>query len=79
MKALEDLAVEYDGSVRNSEGNLIQFRYGDDGLDPAYMEDKGGRPLNFDRVYLNERNRQVRSLRNSSLCNTTVTRRLSDG
>merc|ERR1711988_384798 len=27
MKALEDLAVEYDSSVRNSEGNLIQFRY----------------------------------------------------
>jgi len=55
MKALEDLAVEYDGSVRNSEGNLIQFRFGDDGLDPAYMEDRGGRPLNFDRVYLNEK------------------------
>lgn len=41
MKALEDLQVEYDGSVRNSEGNLIQFRFGDDGLDPAYMEDRG--------------------------------------
>ena len=24
MKALEDLTVSYDGSVRNSEGNLVQ-------------------------------------------------------
>lgn len=33
MKHLEDLRVEYDHSVRDSEGNLIQFLYGDDGLD----------------------------------------------
>ena len=59
MKALEDLTVEYDGSVRNSEGNLIQFRYGDDGLDPAYMEAKDGGALNFERVCLNEMNRPV--------------------
>ena len=49
MKALEDLQVEYDTSVRNSEGNMIQFKFGDDGLDPVFMEDKLGRPLNLDR------------------------------
>ena len=42
----------YDGSVRNSEANLVQFRYGDDGLDPASMEGKEGKPLNFARVLL---------------------------
>ena len=52
MKALEDLSVEYEGSVRNSERNLVQFRYGDDGLDPAAMEGRDGRPLNFARVLL---------------------------
>jgi len=52
MKALEDLAVEYDGSVRNSEHNLVQFRYGDDGLDPACMEGRDGRPIAFTRVLL---------------------------
>jgi DNA-directed RNA polymerase III subunit RPC1 len=47
MKALEDLTVQYDGSVRNSESNLVQFKYGDDGLDPASMEGRDGRPVNF--------------------------------
>ncbi|MGC9174624.1 MAG: DNA-directed RNA polymerase subunit A' [Thermoprotei archaeon] len=35
IHALEDLHVEYDGSVRGAEGELIQVRYGDDGVDPA--------------------------------------------
>ena len=52
MKALEDLTVQYDGAVRNSESNLVQFRYGDDGLDPAMMEGRDGRPLNFARILL---------------------------
>ena len=52
MKALEDLTVLYDGSVRNSENNLVQFTYGDDGLDPAAMEAKNGRPINFERLLL---------------------------
>ncbi len=52
MKALEDLTVQYDGAVRNSESNLVQFRYGDDGLDPARMEARNGRPVNFSRVML---------------------------
>lgn len=38
MKALEDLSVQYDLSVRSSTGNVVQFKYGDDGLDPASME-----------------------------------------
>jgi len=34
-KALENYMVEYDGTVRDRSGNIIQFLYGDDGLDPA--------------------------------------------
>ncbi|CDS42506.1 DNA directed RNA polymerase I subunit RPA1 [Echinococcus multilocularis] len=33
IKHLEDLSVQYDGTVRDSGGSVIQFRYGDDGLD----------------------------------------------
>uniref|UniRef100_A0A0R3X8X7 DNA-directed RNA polymerase n=1 Tax=Hydatigena taeniaeformis TaxID=6205 RepID=A0A0R3X8X7_HYDTA len=33
IKHLEDLSVHYDGTVRDSGGSVIQFRYGDDGLD----------------------------------------------
>ena len=55
MKALEDLTVQYDGSVRNSESNLVQFKYGDDGLDPAAMEGTDGKTLAFTRVLLAQR------------------------
>jgi hypothetical protein len=30
MKALEDLCYQYDRTVRNSEGSVVQFMYGDD-------------------------------------------------
>ncbi len=35
INALEHLRVEYDGTVRNSIGDIIQFQYGGDGIDPA--------------------------------------------
>ena len=49
MKALEDLTVHYDSSVRNSTDGVVQFTYGDDGLDPSFMEgDK--QPVHFPRL-----------------------------
>ena len=57
MKALECLTAHYDGTVRNSEGNVVQYTYGDDGLDPAMMEAANGRPINFERTLANERRR----------------------
>jgi DNA-directed RNA polymerase II subunit RPB1 len=38
MKTMEDQHVEYDGSVRNVTGSLIQFHYGDDGIDCVSVE-----------------------------------------
>ncbi|KAG4071920.1 hypothetical protein HA402_006081 [Bradysia odoriphaga] len=32
IKAMESVMVNYDGTVRNSVGQVIQFRYGEDGL-----------------------------------------------
>ncbi|CAN1772644.1 DNA-directed RNA polymerase III subunit 1 [Linum perenne] len=52
MKGLEDLSVQYDNTVRSANGGIVQFIYGDDGLDPAKMEAKGGFPLNFDRLFM---------------------------
>ncbi|KAH8584397.1 DNA-directed RNA polymerase III C1 subunit [Cryptosporidium sp. chipmunk genotype I] len=40
VKALEDLCIKYDQTVRTSDGQIIQFIYGDDGLNPMLMEDK---------------------------------------
>ena len=50
MKALEDLSVSYDGTVRNSERAVVQFKYGDDSLDPKHMETSDGRPVDFSRL-----------------------------
>ncbi|DBA04436.1 TPA: hypothetical protein N0F65_010032 [Lagenidium giganteum] len=49
MKALEDLSCQYDHTVRNSEGSVVQFMYGDDGLNPAFMEGDD-RPVDFHRL-----------------------------
>lgn len=38
VKALEDVSIRYDYTVRNSRGLIIQFLYGEDGLDATYME-----------------------------------------
>ena len=35
IKVMEDISVKYDGTVRNTEGNIFQFSYGDDGFDPS--------------------------------------------
>lgn len=51
MKALEDLSTHYDMSVRNATQGIVQFCYGDDGLDPANMEGDGA-PVNFARTLL---------------------------
>jgi DNA-directed RNA polymerase III subunit RPC1 len=52
MKGLEDLSVFYDQTVRNASGGIVQFVYGDDGLDPVKMEGKGGNPLNLDQLFM---------------------------
>jgi DNA-directed RNA polymerase II subunit RPB1 len=38
VKALEDVMVKYDGTVRNSMGDIVEFIYGEDGLDGAHIE-----------------------------------------
>ena len=35
VNALQDLRVEYDGTVRDSKNHIIQFIAGEDGIDPA--------------------------------------------
>ena len=38
VKAMEDVMVKYDGTVRNSLGDIVQFIYGEDGLDGGHIE-----------------------------------------
>ena len=38
IKAMEDAKVNFDMTVRNATGNIVQFLYGDDSIDPIKLE-----------------------------------------
>jgi DNA-directed RNA polymerase II subunit RPB1 len=40
IKGLEDIKVEYDMTVRNSKGKIVQFSYGEDGFDTTRIENQ---------------------------------------
>ena len=50
IKSLEDLSCQYDMTVRDAVGNLVQFKFGNDGLDPTNMEGDDG-PVDFTRSW----------------------------
>lgn len=54
-KAMENLSVGYDASVRSVQGGIVQLRYGEDGMDPWLMEGSHGTPLNLDQEWLSNR------------------------
>jgi len=43
VSALQDLKAEYDGTVRDASENVIQFMYGEDGLDVARLHLKNNK------------------------------------
>ncbi|KIH48552.1 hypothetical protein ANCDUO_21378, partial [Ancylostoma duodenale] len=51
-----DLHVSYDGTVRSSVGDVVQFVFGEDGLDPAMMEAKDGCVLDLVHQFEHIRN-----------------------
>jgi DNA-directed RNA polymerase subunit A' len=48
VNALEDLRVKYDGTVRNTADTVVQFRYGEDSIDPT--KSKFGNAVDLDRL-----------------------------
>ena len=40
VKAMEDLKIENDYTVRSASGTIVQFLYGEDGMDPLKIEDQ---------------------------------------
>jgi DNA-directed RNA polymerase II subunit RPB1 len=62
VKAMEDLMVRYDGTVRNACGEVIQFLYGEDGMEGTSIEGQRMEflrfnPKKFDAVYKYELDR----------------------
>lgn len=52
INALEHLKIEYDLTVRDPHGNIIQYVYGDDGIDPAKSDH--GDAVNITRLVESE-------------------------
>src|SRR5690606_17337394 len=52
INALEHLKIEYDQTVRDPHGNIVQFLYGEDGIDPAKSDH--GDAVNITRIVESE-------------------------
>src|ERR671925_245772 len=48
INALEHLKIEYDHTVRDPHGNIVQYLYGEDGIDPAKSDH--GEAVNISRL-----------------------------
>lgn len=48
INALEHLKIEYDQTVRDPHGNIVQYLYGEDGIDPAKSDH--GEAVNLSRL-----------------------------
>ncbi|KKK41536.1 MAG: DNA-directed RNA polymerase subunit A', partial [Candidatus Lokiarchaeum sp. GC14_75] len=61
VNALQDMVVENDGTVRNSEKNIIQFVFGDDGIDAMHTDH--GAAVNLDVLLLKAKALDVGAIR----------------
>ena len=48
VNALHDLSVCEDGTVRDNRGGVVQFKYGEDGINPAKSD--YGQVANLDKL-----------------------------
>ena len=65
MKALEDVMVKYDGTVRTSREVLIQFLYGEDGMAGEHFEKIGLDLLNLDNKSLDKKCNFISNIQNN--------------
>ena len=57
VKAMETVMARYDGTLRTSKGQIVQFLYGEDGMDAVWIERQS-----FDSLTLNKRQFEERYL-----------------
>ncbi|MFX0186509.1 MAG: DNA-directed RNA polymerase subunit A' [Candidatus Hodarchaeota archaeon] len=60
VNALQDLVIENDGTVRNSDKNIIQYDFGDDGIDPMHTDH--GNAVNLDVLLLKAKSLDVNEI-----------------
>jgi DNA-directed RNA polymerase subunit A' len=61
VNALQDMVIENDGTVRNSDKNIIQFSYGDDGIDPMHTDHSDA--VNLDVLLLKAKSLDIDEVR----------------
>jgi len=49
VKAMETVMARYDGTLRTSGGNIVQFLYGEDGMDAVWIERQCFESLTFNK------------------------------
>ncbi|MFW9969519.1 MAG: DNA-directed RNA polymerase subunit A' [Candidatus Odinarchaeota archaeon] len=69
VNALQDMVVENDGTVRNSDKNVIQFCFGDDGIDAMHTDH--GAAVNLDVLLLKAQALDVNEVRDELKKTTT--------
>lgn len=52
VKAMEDCKINYDYTVRNASGSIVQFLYGEDGMDGSKIESQPLRYIDMDYAKL---------------------------
>jgi len=70
VNALQDMVVENDGTVRNSDKNIIQFRFGDDGIDAMHTDH--GSAVNLDVLLLKAKALDVHKIREELKENSSI-------
>jgi DNA-directed RNA polymerase I subunit RPA1 len=75
VKHLEELKVCYDNTVRNGEGGVVQFLYGEDGIDPTKASYLDGSSDSFEFI---ARNHKSLGRRHKSLPGSTIDIAASD-
>lgn len=55
IKALEDILIKYDGTVRNSNNTIIQFLYGDNNVNPTKQVEQKLDIINMDNKVLSDK------------------------
>lgn len=67
-KAMENITVKYDRTVRDGHNHIVQFQHGEDGMDPWVMEGNNGTPLNLELEWLSCRSSYAREEQRRTQC-----------
>ena len=76
IKALEDLKIEYDMTIRTNKNKIVQFQYGDDSIDTTKVEDQEIPIVEmstqdiYNHYLIPEENGKIKTLSNIFLKNT---------